>query len=269
MRALVISAPTLDLLEFASKGASGRAPGGPGLFAGIAFKRLGYEVCSVGPYGPRVENVVRFEQSLGLRRLCCPNQGEGFVIHHVFPLSGPRRSKVVSVAKPLHPSQVAEAVESCDPDIILVSPNYDEVPVEALQALRTSQHVVLDVQGYARSMGDGWWSRIPEGIARLVHMSDDDGPYSIARELSARFEAVLYTVGPGGAVAFTRGSPTAMPSRGPELEDRTGSGDVITALTSHNYLVRGLPLEDAYLESLEAFVEIMREAMSLRRAFIG
>ncbi len=269
MRALILSAPTLDELEFVAKGVSSRAPGGPGLFAGLAFKRLGYEVCSVGPYGPKVESVVRFELSLGLKRVCCSAQGEGFVIHHTFPPSGPRRTKITSGAARLLPSQVIEALEVCDPEVVLVSPNYDEVPLEALQALRDIGRVALDVQGYARSMGEGWWEHIPREVARLVHMSDDDGPYTIARELSTKFEALLYTVGLGGAVAFVRGSPTAMPSRGPELEDRTGSGDVITALTSHHFLVRGLPLEDAYLESLDVFIDVIKEALSLRRAFIG
>ncbi len=270
MRALIVSAPTLDELEFAATGMTSVAPGGPGLFAGITYRRLGYDVCSVGPYGVRVANVVKFELSLGLRRLCCDGAGEGFVVHHTYLATGQRRTRIVSRASPLSPKSVADAIRECDPDIVLVSPNFDEAPLDIIRAAGPSDRVVLDVQGYARSGGDGWWNLIPAWSARLVHMSDDDGPYTVARELSRKFDALLYTVGPGGAVAFHRGLATAMPSSGPTLDDRTGAGDVITALVSHNFIVRGLQLEEAYMESLDIFTSILKEAIALRRgAFLG
>jgi hypothetical protein len=270
LRALIVSAPTLDEIEFEVERRTVKLPGGPALFAGLALRRLGYEVCCVGPFGLRVKDAVLFEQPLGITRVCCERPDEGYVMHHTYAASGERRTKVASRASPLSAEEVRSAVLRCRPDLVLVSPNFDEVPFEALSVIGSPLITVLDVQGYARSLGEGWWDRIPPGSARLVHMSDDDGPLPVARRLSQRFEAVMYTLGPGGAVLFSGGVATAMPARGPRLKDRTGAGDIITALVSHYYIAEGLALEEAYEASQELFMKIVEEAATLRsRAFLS
>ncbi|MGC9210433.1 MAG: hypothetical protein ACP5FT_04130 [Acidilobus sp.] len=269
MRALVISSPTVD--EILVEGSSTRtlAPGGPGLFAGLALRRLGYEVCAAGVYGPDTVNTVKVEESIGVRRVCCEGEA-GFLIRHVYDASGSRRTTIITKPRPLRAQELTSSLTLCRPDLIIVSPNYDEFPLELLGSFREAENVVLDVQGYVRSMGMAWIDQLPHDVIRLAHMSDDDGPIEVARRLASRLEAVLYTLGPGGAIAFTRGLATALPSRGPRLEDRTGAGDVITALTSHYYVVEGLTLEEAYDRALEKFHAVMEEARSIRgRAFIG
>ncbi|MGC9071324.1 MAG: hypothetical protein ACP5HK_01300 [Acidilobus sp.] len=269
MRALIASSPTLDEIVLEHLRLKTNAPGGPGLFAGLALRRLGYEVCNVGYYGPDLVESVRTEESIGVKRVCCIGQ-EGLKIRHIYDPNGTRKTTIISKPRPLTLSDLDKSLKTCGPDLVIVSPNYDEVPLDLLMAFRSRWPVSLDAQGYFRSQQGEWLRRIPEGVVKLIHMSDDDGPMDVARQLAKRFEAVLYTVGPGGAVIFSGGLATAIPSRGPRLDDRTGAGDVITALVSHYYLVARLPLEDAYEASLELFPLIMEEAARVRkRAFIG
>ena len=263
MRALIVSAPTLDSVSV--EGSTRRQVGGPAFYAGLALRALGYEVYAVGPYGPLTQPTVRREAELGIRRLCCEG-GEGLLMSHVYD-GGVRRSRRLGSVRPLDAAEVLDAIGVADPDLVIVSPNYDEVPLEALRALaeaRRRYRLALDVQGYARSLGSEWW-RALEGVeADLVHLSDDDADESVARALGRLFPSVLFTLGPGGAMAIARGRVTAMPSRGFRLRDRTGAGDVILALTAHYHLIESMPLEDAYERSADLFARVMVEASSLR-----
>jgi len=58
LRALIVSAPTLDEIEFEVERRTVKLPGGPALFAGLALRRVGYEVCCVGPFGLRVKDSI-------------------------------------------------------------------------------------------------------------------------------------------------------------------------------------------------------------------
>jgi hypothetical protein len=129
LRALVISAPTLDEIEFEVERRTVKLPGGPALFAGLALRGLGYEVCCIGPFGLRVKDTVLFEQSLGITRVCCERHDKGYVMHHTYAASGERRTKVASKASPLSAEELRSAVLRCKPDLVLVSPNFDEVPL--------------------------------------------------------------------------------------------------------------------------------------------
>ncbi|MGC9112123.1 hypothetical protein [Acidilobus sp.] len=267
MRAIVVASPTLDRVRLPN-GVVRLQAGGPALYAGFALRSLGYEVCALGTYGRLVSPTVKLESSLGIRRLCCEGRGEGYVFAHYYdPESPTRRSTIESVSDPLTADDLCSALKECDPDLVIISPVYSEVPPELLSSSALKgRRVSVDVQGFSRSLGNGWWERLSPEHVSLVHLSNDDAGESVAESLARKFPNVLYTVGPGGALIYVGGKVTAVPSpQGNELlEDRTGAGDVMLALVSHRFLIQSLPLDEAYLRSQEDFLEIMRRISKVK-----
>jgi hypothetical protein len=267
LRALIVSSPTLDKVRLPN-GFVRLQAGGPALYAGFALTALGYEVCALGTYGRLVSHTVKLESSLGIRRLCCEGRGEGYVFAHYYDSKSPvRRSAIESFSGPLTADDIYSALKECDPDLVIISPVYSEAPPELLNSsgLR-GRKISVDVQGFSRSLGDGWWEKLSPEHVSLVHISNDDAVESVAEILARMFPNVLYTVGPGGALIYVDGKVTAVPSpQGNELlEDRTGAGDVMLALVSHRFLVQGLPLDEAYLRSQEDFLKIMRKVSKVK-----
>ncbi len=265
MRALIISAPTVDRVLL--KGNIERVQaGGPALYAGLALRNLGYEVYTLGPYGSLSLRTVAKERMLGIRRLCCDGMGHGLLMVHFYDGDGVRRSRREGSTETMGWSLVEPYLHQLRPDLVIVSPNYDEVSIEVpLRARRAGYKVAVDFQGYARYMGELWWHRVPDGIADLGHLSDDDAPSQATEQLARKVSSLIYTTGIGGAVVYSGGRVTAMPSRGGPLADRTGAGDIITALVAHWHLVKGLSLEDAYEASLDKFLELMSVAPRARQ----
>ncbi len=264
MKAIIVSAPTLDRVTLAN-GETRLQAGGPALYAGYTLRKLKYDVYAVGPYGPMVSSVVRLERQLGIERACCESMGQGYVFVHRYDGSV-RRSSIESTALPLKAEDLAALIDGQDPDLVIISPVHCEVPPDALTSKSiTGRRVSVDLQGFSRCMPGAWWERLDLSNIPLVHLSNDDASESVAQFLSRRAPSVVYTLGPGGAIIFARGKVTAIPLiYGGDIKDRTGLGDISLALVSHFYLVEGLSLEDAYIESQKMIATIAQELSSLK-----
>ena len=227
MRALVIAAPTVDLL-------GGRArPGGPGLYAGTAAARAGCEAHALGPAGQEdVAGAAKAHGALGVRLHSVQSPGPSYTFEIRYTPSG----RVMGLAgRPgmacLGEHQVIPLIEEVDPDVVIVAPVHGEAPPGLLPLIRHAARdalVALDPQGYSRVYGASWPHAIPRGSYDLLHYSTDD-----PQPPKAPPGLVLLTDGARPGVVLLDGSPIARIPEPPRvLDDPTGAGDAFTALTA-------------------------------------
>ena len=244
-RALVVSPPTIDVLE------GGCRAGGPALYAGYAFRELGVEPYAVGPVGHATMEVVRVEWGLGIRRAGYMIAGPGMVFEISY--EGPSRTIRARSSVPVIDTSpvlgVAGGIGYLD--VALVSPVYGEeyggLPL-LLQGY--SRMVALDVQGYSRRGLLYPWSI---GEVQVVHASEGEAPYRPSAWL------FLLTRGPGRVDVYMYGRLLGgVDPPGGVLEDPTGAGDAFTAAFL-GYLLRGYGVEDSVALASEVVPSLLEE----------
>lgn len=211
--------------------------GGPALYAGGMFSKLGGRAYSIGPVGYVTSHVVPVEGYLGVERLGYQAGYEGLVFR--IDYEGPyRRITLLTRGATFDHQAILSALREVGfVDAILLSPIYGEDwgAVNSLLHGR-SRLALLDVQGYVRVGRDPVLLR---GSVGVVHGSSDE----IQGSLPAYYTVV--TDGPGRIRVWRSGNLLfeTLP-RGGVLRDPTGAGDSFSAALAF-YLLKGYPVEDA------------------------
>lgn len=239
-RLLVVSPPTIDVIGDRCR------VGGPAVYAGAVFRRLGGLAYAVGPVGFRTLGTVWVERRLGVWRLGYYYGGEGLVFNIKYLGGGRRIVSLESSTNGLDPSVVLSASSGLGLlDAVLLSPLYgEEWGMLAPLLSARSRLVAVDVQGYVRA---GLDPSPTSGGAVLVHASRGEVGEGLP---------ILYYVetdGPGDIILVERsGMRLVARPRGGLLRDPTGAGDAYTASLLY-YLLEGYPVED----SLELASEVV------------
>ena len=245
-RILVVSPPTLDLID-------GRCrAGGPGLYAGVTIRVLGWRAEAVGPVGYVTLESVRVERSLGVERLGYQVDGPGFVFRIEYEDSS-RRVSQVGVPRVIDTSAVLSLADGYY-EAVLVSPVYGEEPgtLPPLLAGRAGL-VAVDVQGYYRV---GLGAPGGERLVSLSHTGEEEGegPSSVYVNVMTRGYGTV-------TVQYRGGEEFLRDPRGPRLSDPTGAGDAFTGALLV-LLAEGYAVEDAVAEASEVVASVLPDIQS-------
>ncbi|MCE4616194.1 MAG: hypothetical protein F7C09_03910 [Aeropyrum sp.] len=263
-RALIVSPPTLDLIE--GPWGSESRPGGPGIYAGVAFQRAGCAVDLVGAIGHLTMETVVVEKRLGFNRVGYYESFDGYVFHHIYKAGG-RVSRLVTEPRPLDIIRLLDLLRDADYNIILYSPIYGEDSGYIPQYLSSNWRgvVALDIQGYARRWKDGW-APPSKRIASIIHVSSDDSFYP--SECSSYI--TIYTEGVrGGYVDICGGPRLGIPPPRKRLENPTGAGDVFTALVLVMLAIGGYSLKESLDRAVDLTAEVLKSANEVLSSYAG
>lgn len=229
-KALVLSPPTLDLLP------SGARPGGPGLYTGLALKKLGARPSLAGPIGYMTRETVELERSLGLERLGYHTTHPGAVFRLEYTPQG-RRVHTLHPPPGMDTVEAARALSQAWWDAVILSPLAGEEAGAVLRLLwQHTRLTVVDVQGYHRA---GLKAALGgAGLYQVLHASQEE-----AEDLKPAGVMVV-TNGLEPIRVYTPWAQLRVDPVGPPLEDPTGAGDVFTGALALG-LLRGMELGEA------------------------
>lgn len=150
MRIGIASSIVLDTIK-TSDGTTTISAGGPPCYAGITCRRFGFEVSLVTKLGADMpEEITRLllREKIELQK---KTQAQAPMTKFSIAPDGESRSMVIqAIGTPLD----ARDIESMNVDCWLVSPVFEEVPVEVLELIKLNggakNFVMLDPQGYMR-----------------------------------------------------------------------------------------------------------------------
>lgn len=155
MRIGIASHIVLDTLV-TSGGKEEQSIGGPPCYAGIVSRRFGFDVSLATKVGRDIPDFVH--RVLANEKIMLQDRHFVDAPTTRFSIMSDHQSRQMilkSRCAPLCPSDI----ENMQVDCWLVSPVYDEVPAEVLEAIKTSggkkNFVMLDPQGYVRLADDG------------------------------------------------------------------------------------------------------------------
>ncbi len=151
---LVIAAPTIDIIPPRRS----PRPGGPTLYAGYAGKVFGCRPTAIGPVGLESVNVVlEAHKSLGVNLAPAIYPGAPYTFRLVYEEHG-REAVLAGMpsTRSLSTADIATALNTVRPDVVLFAPVSLEVPPSALPlaTLSGARVVAVDPQGYARAFGN-------------------------------------------------------------------------------------------------------------------
>ncbi len=250
MRALIVGSTTIDVVRGVTR------VGGSTYYCGLTLsKHLHDETHVLTPIDERSSNLVKRTFS-----------GAGVRLHTVecarIPQFTIRDGKAVDVVAGdcAIPADVARRViKSVKPDIVLVTPVYNEIAiddyVELLESVKWVKVKSLDIQGLVRVVASGgikcvWRDEILKlmSTVSLTHghvkefcFADDE--VTVVRALVSnedlRNSAVAVSMDSRGLYLITRGGCYRVPSLQVTGVDEVGAGDVFTAVASHYMAVEG------------------------------
>jgi len=219
-RLLVVSSPTIDIIARDGRVVSVR-PGGPTLYIAAAASRYGYKVYAVGPVGAETLPTLSAERMLGVERLCCMKSGRGAVFRLEYR-GGVRVDRYLGDSVSLGYDDIMSAAETARPDIIILSPVYNEIHGSQVSTLYQAYGacVGLDLQGLHRTMLIG---SLPAGAAGFIHGTVEETPVGAERlgfVLAATRGAEPFHLKVGSGERIRVDPPSV------RLADPTGAGDV-------------------------------------------
>lgn len=174
----------------------------------------------------------------------------------------PRRTRLECWPGGLPFETIVEVVGSLDPDIVVTSPVYSEVPLDAVQMVSSlAAYHLLDVQGFVRSRGAGVLG-VLAGSAPYVHVSSDDVWNRDPVEVLGEEGVVVYTRGTDGVDLLVEGRWRSYGLPRVVDVDPTGSGDVFSAAFIIS-VSRGLSPEDAVQEAIRITADFLEEKLGL------
>ena len=258
-RILYISNPTVDMLV--GEGWQRLGVGGPAYYGAWAAQALGCrDIYCLGVIGrDDAALVVQGYGSRGVSLVARVVDGCSTRFRLDYTVR-PRRTLLECWPGGLLPEIVVEIVESLDPDVVVTSPVYSEVPLGAVRRVSSlAAHHLLDVQGFVRSAGTRVFEELA-GSAPYIHVSSDDvwgrGPVEILGKRSV----VVYTKGTDGVDLLVEGRWRSYELPKIVDADPTGSGDVFsTAFIISVY--RGLSPEDAVREAIRVTADFLEEKL--------
>lgn len=244
MRALVVGSTTIDVVRDATR------VGGSTYYCGLTLsKHLRDETHVLTSIDKRSSNLVRktfSEAGVHLHTVECAR----------IPQFSIKDGKAVDVVagECVIPADIARGViESVKPDIVLITPVYNEVVIDdyikLLEGVEWVKVKSLDIQGLVRVVASGgikcaWRDEILKlmSVVNLTHghikefcFTDDEVTVvsALASNEGLRNSVVAVSMDSRGLYLVTRGECYRVPSLQVMEVDEVGAGDVFTAVASH------------------------------------
>ncbi len=259
-RVLYVSNPTVDLLV--GPGWLRRGVGGPAYYGAWAAVAMGCrEIYCLGVVGSEDASlIISHYGSRGVSLIARAVEGCSTRFRLDYTAT-PRRVELECWPGSLPGDLIVEIVDALQPDIVITSPVYSEVPLEAISRITgVAEHHLVDVQGFVRSFGSEVFSAIA-GSAPYIHVSSDDTRDVGALEVLGTGSVVVYTKGPEGVELLVGGKRVSYSLPRVVEADPTGSGDVFsTAFMISIY--RGLALGDAVDRAIRVTLSFLEEKIA-------
>ncbi|MCE4623374.1 MAG: hypothetical protein F7B11_01315 [Caldisphaeraceae archaeon] len=257
-RAFIISSPTLDLIKI--EGKQILSAGGPPLFIGYSLRKLGCHVSFYGPVGSETVKTIRLMRSVGIDVLGEFQHNVGAIFAHEYT-EGKRISSFTGAIEQVNVAEVIRAISFVSPDFVILSPIYNEFPIEKIQALK--RPLVIDAQGFSRSIKN-WINFLPKGYIDMLHISSDDEDLSKLDEIKTKVRCVIYTAGLKETRIYCNGKEDMIRPSGRPIKDVTGAGDIITGLIAYFYFYKGFDINRSYTNAQRLLEEIIEEVSSMK-----
>ncbi len=264
-RILYISNPTVDVLV--GEGWRKLGVGGPAYYGAWAAHALGCrDIYCLGVVGrDDAALVVQGYGSRGVSLVARVVEGCSTRFRLDYTVR-PRRIVLECWPGGLLPEVVVEVVESLNPDIVVTSPVYSEVPLRAVRMVSSlAAHHLLDIQGFVRSRGIRVFGELA-GSAPYIHVSSDDvwdrGPV----EVLGKGSIVVYTKGVDGVDLLVEDGWRSYDLPRIVDADPTGSGDVFSTAFIIS-VFKGLSPEDAVQEAIRITADFLEEKLEAASKF--
>ncbi|MCE4607869.1 MAG: hypothetical protein F7B61_02780 [Caldisphaeraceae archaeon] len=257
-RVFVISSPTLDLIKI--EGRQILSAGGPPLFIGYSLRKLGCDVSFYGPIGSETIKAIELMRSIGIDILGEFQRNVGAIFTHEY-VGGKRISLFTGAIEQVNVTEVMRAISFASPDFVILSPIYNEFPIEKIQALR--RPLIIDAQGFSRSIKN-WINLLPKGYIDMLHVSSDDEDLSKLDEIKTKVRCVIYTAGLEETRIYCDGKKDMVRPSGRPIKDVTGAGDIITGLVAYFHFYKGFDINKSYAKAQRLLEETIEEVSSMK-----